>query len=172
MTPDPKLPPLREALERIAWRETPIHPRGPDDFTVYLPRHLVLGVAAPHDALIRQQEARIAEQDLRVAVLQESLRNLEEDIAELEAELAKLKGTRMFPIQIESRAAPHPMQIPWIIAELAYSVYAAKYGRGQSLERLAERGGFAPSEMDKFLPGWRMRCEEHTAPRRDVQRDK
>ena len=61
MTPDPLLPPLREALERIAWRDTPIHPRGPDDFTVYLPRHLVLGVAAPHDALIRQQEARIAE---------------------------------------------------------------------------------------------------------------
>lgn len=86
MTPDPKLPPLREALERIAWRETPIHPRGPDDYTVYLPRHLVLGVAAPHDALIRQQEARIAEQDLRVAVLQESLRERDETIEGMEKE--------------------------------------------------------------------------------------
>lgn len=61
MNPTDKLPPLREALERIAWRDTPIHPRGPDDFTVYLPRHVVLGIGDRHDALIRQQEARIAE---------------------------------------------------------------------------------------------------------------
>lgn len=67
---------------------------------------------------------------------------------------------RTFPVMPEARSAPHPMQIPWSVAELAYSVYAARYGRGQSLERIAERGGFAPSEMDRLLPGWRTRCDE------------
>ena len=94
MTPDPKLPPLREALERIAWRETPIHPRGPDDFTVYLPRHLVLGVGAPHDALIRQQEARIAEQALRIEVLQNSARERDAVVEDLEARIAELEAER------------------------------------------------------------------------------
>ena len=65
---------------------------------------------------------------------------------------------KQFPIQLERNAAPHPLTIPWSIAELAYSVYASKYGNSQSLERLAERGGFAPSEMDEFLPDWRLQC--------------
>ena len=65
---------------------------------------------------------------------------------------------RMFPIQTEHGAAPHPMLIPWSVAEKAYSV-AARYG-GQSIERLAELGGFAPSEMDKHYPGWREECDE------------
>lgn len=64
---------------------------------------------------------------------------------------------RTFPIQSERGAAPHPIRISWETAELAYSVYSGMYGRGQSLERLAERGGFGPSEMDTFLPDWRTR---------------
>ena len=68
-------------------------------------------------------------------------------------------SNKQFPIQLERNAAPHPLTIPWSIAELAYSVYASKYGNSQSLERLAERGGFAPSEMDEFLPDWRLREE-------------
>lgn len=68
-------------------------------------------------------------------------------------------GARLFPIQSERGAKPHPLRIPWHIAELAYSVYSGRYGRGQSLERLAERGGFGPGEMDMFLPDWRERCE-------------
>jgi hypothetical protein len=67
---------------------------------------------------------------------------------------------RTFPIQTERGAKPHPLRIPWSVAELAYSVYAAEYGRGQSLERLAQRGGFGPGEMDLFLPDWRERCDE------------
>ena len=67
---------------------------------------------------------------------------------------------RMFPIQRERGAKPHPTQIPWSLAELAYSVYSARYGTSQSLERLAERHGFGPSEMDDFLPDWRERCDE------------
>lgn len=66
---------------------------------------------------------------------------------------------KMFPIQMERDADPHPVRVPWNVAELAYSVYAGRYGTSQSLERLAQRGGFAPSEMDNFLPDWRKRCD-------------
>lgn len=72
---------------------------------------------------------------------------------------------RPFPIQSERGAAPHPTQIPWSLAELAYSVYSAENGKGQSLERLAERGGFYPAEMDSLLPDWRERCDEITTLR-------
>ena len=48
--------------------------------------------------------------------------------------------------------------IPWWIAEQAYMVYANKYGDDQSLERLAERGGFGPEELDKYYPEWREKC--------------
>ena len=64
---------------------------------------------------------------------------------------------KRFPIQSERGAAPHPMSVSWETAELAYSVYAGRYGRSQSLKELAERGGFGPGEMDIFLPGWRDR---------------
>lgn len=66
----------------------------------------------------------------------------------------------MFPIQCQRGAKPHPLKIPWRLAELAYSVYAADYGKSQSLERLAERGGFGPGEMDMFVPNWREQCSE------------
>lgn len=67
---------------------------------------------------------------------------------------------RTFPIQSERGAKGHPLRVPWSLAEKAYSVYSARYGRSQSLERLAERGGFGPSEMDEFTPGWRDECSE------------
>jgi hypothetical protein len=69
---------------------------------------------------------------------------------------------KMFPIQTQKGAEPHPLRIPWELAELAYSVYASRYGRSQSLERLAERGGFGPNEMDMFVPGWRDKCSRIT----------
>lgn len=68
-------------------------------------------------------------------------------------------NARMFPIQPQRGAAPHPTSVPWEIADLAWSVYSATYGREQTLERLAERGGFYPGEMDTFLPDWRERCD-------------
>lgn len=79
-----------------------------------------------------------------------------------------MTAERMFPIQTERGAKPHPVRIPWSIAERAYSVYAARYGGGQSLERLAERGGFGPSEMDMFLPGWRDEVSEVARLRADL----
>lgn len=42
-------------------------------------------------------------------------------------------------------------QVPWGIAAEAYKVYAKKYRNGQSLERLAERGGFGWSELIALL---------------------
>ncbi len=48
--------------------------------------------------------------------------------------------------------------IPWWVAEQAYIVYASKYGDQQSLERLAERGGFGIEEMDEYYPRWREKC--------------
>lgn len=71
---------------------------------------------------------------------------------------------RMFPIQFEVGAKAHPFLIPWWVAERAYGVYAAEFGRSQSLERLAQRGGFCPSEMDSFYPEWREVTKPQPAP--------
>lgn len=82
------------------------------------------------------------------------------EVDRLRRELAETKrAAKTFPIQLQRGARAHPTSIPWEVADLAFSVYAAQYGTGQSLERLAERGGFSPSEMDEFLPDWRKRCE-------------
>ena len=70
------------------------------------------------------------------------------------AEIERLKAPRMFPLQCD-RTGPGPTRIPWSIAEEAFGAYVRRYGRDQSLERLAERGGFGWSEMDTLLPGWR-----------------
>jgi hypothetical protein len=88
----------------------------------------------------------------------------ENTIAQLRDELAAAKIPKLFPIQRDydrrNPPKPHPTKIPWSIAELAYSVYSHRYGRDQSLERLAQRGGFGAGEMDMFLPDWRERCSE------------
>lgn len=41
-----------------------------------------------------------------------------------------------------------PRSIDWETAERIYAIYSALYGTDQSLERLAERGGFGWSEVD------------------------
>jgi hypothetical protein len=90
----------------------------------------------------------------------------------LETELADLRtAQRQFPIQPTPRARPHPTRIPWHIADLAYSVYSARHGKEQSLERLAERGGFGADEMDDLLPDWRERCEALRTAQPDRDRD-
>lgn len=72
-------------------------------------------------------------------------------LAELEAATPPEK---MFPLQA-SKGRLGPLSIPWSVAEKAYGVYAGMYGKGQSLERLAERGGFGTCEMDDLYPQWR-----------------
>ncbi len=63
------------------------------------------------------------------------------------------------------RSRPFPLMgdaghIPWALADEAYLVYVTQGGRGQSLERLAQRGGFSVGEMDEFRPGWRPVAQE------------
>lgn len=64
----------------------------------------------------------------------------------------------------EIRAKPFPVNpwprsalvsIPWSVAERAYVSYVARYGKSQTIERLAERGGFSEGELDALAPGWR-----------------
>ena len=45
--------------------------------------------------------------------------------------------------------------IPWGMHMRAWDVYAVKYGKYQSAERIAERGGLHYGELDEFIPGWR-----------------
>lgn len=45
--------------------------------------------------------------------------------------------------------------MPWAVADRAWAAYSAQYGREQSVERLAQRGGFGWGEMDMLFPGWR-----------------
>ena len=64
----------------------------------------------------------------------------------------------MFPLQ-PSAGALGPIKIPWEIAEEAYGAYCREVGNNQSLERIAQRGGFYWDEMDWLLPGWRQRAD-------------
>ena len=72
-----------------------------------------------------------------------------------------MSGDRRFPIQSEYRpcrdghgweTVPR-LTVPWSVAEAAYEVYSRKYGTRQSLERLAERGGFGRDELLLLLDG-------------------
>lgn len=64
-----------------------------------------------------------------------------------------MSDTRPFPIQaiLTSDGRRERCTIPWWLAEEAYKYYAEKYGTGQSLERLAERGGFGRWELLALL---------------------
>ena len=64
---------------------------------------------------------------------------------------------RPFPIQQghnwNKRASERPIirygpcTIPWWLAEEAYKVYVSNFGSQQSLERIAQRGGFSRKEL-------------------------
>ncbi len=76
-----------------------------------------------------------------------------------------LSDTRPFPIQGEHkdengvfiRSADGrakellPCTVPWWLAEIAYEEYSRRYGTSQSLEQLAERGGFGRWELLLYL---------------------
>lgn len=57
--------------------------------------------------------------------------------------------SKTFPIQteIEGKLRLPVTQIPWWLAEIAYKHYVQLFGDQQSLERLAERGGFGREEL-------------------------
>lgn len=72
-----------------------------------------------------------------------------------------LCSQKNFPIQQQysimssdghSKRDPQPRTIiPYWLAEEAYKHYSAKFGKQQSLERLAERGGFGREELLMLL---------------------
>jgi hypothetical protein len=65
-----------------------------------------------------------------------------------------MRRERMFPIQDETttdRIERPRGQVPWFIAEMAYLHYVELYGRCQTLERIADRGGFGWSELVSLL---------------------
>jgi hypothetical protein len=85
----------------------------------------------------------------------------------------RAEAARVFPIQPAVRGYPRaaaPLSVPWSVAERAYGVYASRYGTSQSLERLAERSGFAVEEMDDFYPPWREEVSEIAALRAERDR--
>lgn len=61
---------------------------------------------------------------------------------------------KSFPIQFEwsvnAKRLP-ATEIPWWLAKEAYEHYVELYGDSQSLERLAERGGFGRDELLRLL---------------------
>lgn len=88
------------------------------------------------------------------------------------AKPAEVKVERMFPLQAghSTNARPGPLQIPWSVAEKAYGTYAGLYGRSQTLEQLAKRGGFSLCEMDELYPPWRAEVDEITTVKADRDR--
>lgn len=65
----------------------------------------------------------------------------------------RLDDTQPFPIQSEHDGKHRGTTIPWWLAEIAYRQYAHDFGTDQSLERLAERGGFSREELVTLLRG-------------------
>lgn len=65
---------------------------------------------------------------------------------------------KSFPIQSDSYRSKNgkmihcpPTSIPWWLAEIVYTAYSKKFGNSQSIERLAERGGFGIYELIYLL---------------------
>ena len=80
------------------------------------------------------------------------LRQVQEWLAAYAAREKEKQMDKWFPIQKDRRCST-PGEIPWFIAEAAYKQYAKDYGTKQTLERLAERGGFGWEELLILLQG-------------------
>lgn len=59
---------------------------------------------------------------------------------------------RVAPVQGEYKKRPAGT-VPWEIHEQAWENYAARLGKNQTAERIAERGGFGYREMQCLLAG-------------------
>jgi hypothetical protein len=72
----------------------------------------------------------------------------------LDGETVAIEAERRAPVQERgSSGAPGyrpPGTIAWAEHEQVFERYAARYGRGQSAERIAERGGFGYGEIVMF----------------------
>ena len=61
---------------------------------------------------------------------------------------ASVQANRRIPV---GHPGHGPGTIAWAEHELAWSAYAARYGRDQSAERIHERGGFCYLELEQWL---------------------
>lgn len=70
------------------------------------------------------------------------------------------------PAYQQAKCVKVPGTVTWEEHERAWREYARRYGRGQSAERLVERGGFSWSELTMFLghepKTWEPRGEAHS----------
>lgn len=62
-----------------------------------------------------------------------------------------IQGEYRYDVSGDSRRMLPELRIPWSVAEVAYAEYALRYGRQQSLDRLADRGGFGRDEVLELL---------------------
>jgi len=67
-----------------------------------------------------------------------------------------MDDSRPFPILSEHDGEHKGCVIPWWLAEIAYKEYANQFGNGQTLERIAERGGFGRKELVSLLAGQKL----------------
>lgn len=60
-----------------------------------------------------------------------------------------------FARRLAEARRPFPMvdgpAVPWNLAERAYETYVCRYGKRQTLERIAARGGFGWDELRQLL---------------------
>jgi hypothetical protein len=119
----------------------------------------------------RIQEEEIAKQKEKIDELEKNVHGVNEHLIKMSKQLEKantsiaeynlLCSQKNFPIQQQyskmgddghSRRDPKPPTIiPYWLAEEAYKYYSEKFGTSQSLDRLAERGGFGRSELLMLL---------------------
>lgn len=85
--------------------------------------------------------------------------------------LEVLDPRRRCPVMYARTDRGGPPSISREIAELAHCAYEKRFGRGQALDRLIERGGFGAGELDMFIgPGWRVAESENAALHAEVER--
>ena len=70
---------------------------------------------------------------------------------------------RRFPVMFR-KGEDGPVTMPWAVAERAVAAFQAQPGcGGQSMERLAQRGGLWAGELDECYPNWREETATHDA---------
>lgn len=80
-----------------------------------------------------------------------------------------MSDDRRFPIQAEDVGRAHPRRpagtVPWSVGVAAWERYAARYGRDQSVERIAERGDLAAAAVLRWGSDlWRCAAIAPAAP--------
>lgn len=125
----------------------------------------ILQLCDSHNELLRQQLTSHGpwEADRRIAEQRDTIVDLSQRLSEA---AKALTPERRFPIQASyGNKQPHPLSVPWSVAEKAFSIYAGRHGASQSIDRIAQRGGFGAGEMDDYYPPWREETSENLSLR-------